>query len=157
LSATVAEDFGAAGPAAARRPSLKIEVEGVAKGSASPGDVVTVLRYLDTALHDRMYACGQLSTRQRATAARVARMHEEAGFEPRTSASYAPRGWLHGHNDDDQEAEAVIEFRRLLGGCSEVHAWLLHGLCLGQHPGTWRLTTLQAALDDLARQWGIEG
>jgi hypothetical protein len=34
---------------------------GVAKGSASPGDVVTVLRYLDVALHDRMYACGLLS------------------------------------------------------------------------------------------------
>lgn len=82
-------------------------------------------------------------------------LHAEAGFEPKQSGSYAPSGWNTGHDDDTAEAAAITEFRRLLGGCVPGQAWILHEMCLGQHPGTWRLATLQAALDDLARRWKV--
>ena len=109
----------------------------------------------DAHLIDRLRNVSQLSDRQHAAAVIVATMHDEAGFEPKVVAAYAPRGWSGGHDEDTEEQTATTRFRHLLGDCSEASAWLLHQMCLGQHPTLHRLGSLQAALDDLAKKWGI--
>lgn len=117
---------------------------------------VTYRAYLDSHLIDRMHTRSQLSDLQHDVAVRVMEMHMAAGFEPSVTPGYSPPGWRRGHDDDQEEAEAITRFRRLLGCCSQAAATILHGMCLDQHPGVQRLGLLQAALDDLAKRWGME-
>ena len=131
--------------------------------SARPQRIIETIRagvmcrvYDDATLADRMRRAGQLSDRQHAAAVRVIELHDEAGFEPAVAGSYAPRGWSSGHDDDSAEAAAIGRFRQALGFNSPAAAWILHGLCLGQHPGVSKLGSLQAALSDLAKHWGME-
>ena len=139
-------DHGTHTPAQAARSNSSIET--TAAG-------VTRRVYDDALLIDRMRRVGQLSDRLHAAALRVAELHAEAGFEPRQAASYAPHGWGRGHDDDTAEHAAVTRFRATLGGCTMDGAWVLHGLCLGQHPGIRRLEAAQMALANLAVLWGI--
>ena len=140
-------DHGTLTPAQAARPQRIIET--IAAG-------VTRRVYDDATLADRMHRAGQLSDKQHDAALRVLELHDEAGFEPKLAGSYAPRGWSNGHDDDSEEAAAIGRFRQALGWNSPAAAWILHGLCLGQHPGVSRLGSLQAALSDMAKHWGIE-
>ena len=140
-------DHGTLTPAQAVRPQRIIET--IAAG-------VTRRVYDDATLADRMHRAGQLSDRQHDAALRVLELHDEAGFEPKLAGSYAPRGWSSGHDDDTEEAAAIGRFRQALGWNSPAAAWILHGMCLGQHPGVSKLGSLQAALSDLAKHWGIE-
>lgn len=112
--------------------------------------------YQDAHLIDRMLDCRQLTKLQHAAAQRVLEMHADAGFEPKVCGGYAPIGWATGHDDDLEEIAAITRFRKLLGASSEAAAMLLHALCLEQHPGTARLASLWAALDDLVKRWGME-
>lgn len=141
-------DHGATGPAMGRRPSRELET--IKAG-------VTVMAYSDAHLIDRMNACGQLTDRQYAAAKRVIEQHDDAGFQPRLCAAYAPRGWANGHDDEEEESAGITRFRKLLGGVGEQSAWLLHSLCLEQHPGLRFLPMTQELLLLLAAKWGIEG
>ena len=140
-------DHGTLTPAQAARPQRIIET--IVAG-------VTRRVYDDATLADRMHRAGQLSDKQHDAALRVLELHDEAGFEPKLAGSYAPRGWSSGHDDDTEEAAAIGRFRQALGWNSPAAAWILHGMCLGQHPGVSKLGSLQAALSDLAKHWGIE-
>ena len=137
-------DHGTLTPAQAARPQRIIET--IAAG-------ITRRVYDDATLADRMLRAGQLSDRQHQAAVKVLELHDEAGFEPRVAGSYAPRGWSSGHDDDSSEAAAIGRFRKLLGHNSPAAAWILHGMCLEQHPGVSKLASLQAALNDLANHW----
>ena len=140
-------DHGTGAQAHAARPTRIIET--ILAG-------VTTRVYDDAVLCDRMARAGQFSDRQHAAALRVIEMHDAAGFEPKLAGSYAPRGWSAGHDDDTEESAAITRFRETLGACSVAGAWLLHGLCLGEHPGVARLASLQNTLELLAKHWGIE-
>ena len=140
-------DHGTRTPAQAARPQRTIET--IRAG-------IRCQVYDDATLADRMHNAGQLSDKQHYAADRVMELHAEAGFEPAVAGSYAPRGWSSGHDDDTEEAAAIGRFRQALGWNSPAAAWILHGMCLGQHPGVSKLGSLQAALSDLAKHWGIE-
>jgi len=140
-------DHGTGAQAHASRPTRIIET--IQAG-------VTTRVYDDAVLCDRMARAGQFSDRQHAAALRVVELHDAAGFEPKLSGSYTPPGWASGHDDDAEESAAITWFRETLGACSVAGAWLLHGMCLGQHPGTGRLATLQNTLELLAKHWGID-
>ena len=109
----------------------------------------------DTHLIDRLLSFHALTSGQHAAAVKVLALHDDAGFEPRVAASYAPAGWGRGHDDNQDEAVAVTRFRQLLGQSSEEQAWLLHAMCVGDAPGPRGLGVLRAALDRLADRWGL--
>ena len=150
-------DHGATGPAMEARPSRLVETiqAGVTRKEMQGAHLV-----------DRMHAASQLSDRQYAAALRVLDMHSDAGFEPKLCGSYAPRGWAAGHDDDDAERAGITRFRQLLAGkdqdgkprpwFGEQSAWLLHSMCLEQHPGVRFLPLMQKLLSALASEWGIE-
>ena len=143
-------DHGARGPANQARPHRLLET--IAAG-------VQLRQYGDCHLIDRMHTARQISDREYAAASIAAIMHDEAGFQPNTTAGYTPAGARTNHSDDLDEAVCVTRFRALLAGngggeLSPVGAWLVHGLCLGQHPGPQRIGTLRCALSGLARRWG---
>ncbi len=139
-------DYGSRGAAYRSRPSSIRET--IQAG-------VTYRAYSDAHLIDRMHQRAQLSDLQYEAAQRVIELHNAAGFEPNTTSGYVPPGWNKGHDDDEQEAAAITRFRFLLGSRSAAAAGILHGMCLEQHPGTGRLATLRASLDDLVKQWGL--
>ena len=148
-------DHGTRGPASRARPQRLVE-------TSQAGVQQRVMD--DCHVIDRMRNCAQLSDRQHAAAVIVVTMHDEAGFEPRQCAGYAPRGWSGGHDDESEEAGAITRFRQLMNGTprdgvrqtyvSPAAAWGLHALCLGEHPTMRYLGSLQATLTDLAKRWG---
>ena len=148
-------DHGARGPANRARPQRYIET--IRAG-------VKQLQYDDPHPIDVWHRCAQLSDGQHAAAVIVLTMHDEAGFEPNVASGYAPSGFGRGHDDETAENAATTRFRELLNGkvkagkrvtiISPGSAFLLHGMCLGQHPGVSKLGSLQAALSDLAKAWG---
>ena len=142
---TARVDHGARGPANRVRPQRNVET--IQAG-------VTAKLYEDAHLIDRLRAASQIGDRQHAAAVLVLGLHEDAGFEPGVCAGYTPAGFGRGHDDESDEHPAVKHFRDLLGGVSSDSAWLLHSMCLGQHPGVSGLGALQAVLDDLVKRWG---
>lgn len=142
-------DHGARGPANQARPARLIE-------TISAG--VRLRCFGDVHLIDKMLAAKQLTDREFKAAEIAAYLHDEANFEPSTTAGYDPAGGR-SHVDETDEPMSVTRFRKLLAGngggeLSPVGAWLLHGLMLGQHPGPQRIGTLRCALSGLAKRWG---
>ena len=109
----------------------------------------------DTHLIDRLLTAGQLTAGQHEAALKVLLLHDDAGFEPRQIASYAPRGFAGGHEDDLDEHGATTRFRGLLGDVPDGSAWVLHGMCLGDAPGPRGMGLLVRVLDRLAERWGL--
>lgn len=138
------------GPAMLARPSA---IEPVGGEYRSVGETrVEARRCQDATLYDRMHAVGQLSDRQHATAARLARMWHAAGLEASVTGSYDEHVDGRGPESDAEDVTAQDRYHALMRG--RRGAELLDAMLCGQHPG-WRLPQLQAALDDLAREWGM--
>ena len=154
------EDHGTALPsgcAAHARPSRLINTEGEYRGSIADGHTVA-RRYQDSHLIDRLWRAGQIYDRHYEAALRVLQMHDESCFEPRTVGSYAPHGWLRGHDDDSEENAAITRFPQLLGNKAlGDRAWLLHSLCLGDFPSGKKLQATRAVLGELADEWKMTG
>jgi hypothetical protein len=143
-------DHGAPGPAAkARASEVKriLEAEGEYRGQHRDGHV-TARRYDGpdpSEPHYRawmLHQSGQLSDRQGVTAARLADMWARAHV----------RG-AHTRDGSPDDASAMDRWQALMRGRAD--AVLLEGLCTGVGPG-WRLRQLQAALDALADEWGVD-
>lgn len=152
-------DKGADGPGARSRPHRTVTIEGKSGGSGhAPTIRIDVLRYSED-LHDRLLACGQISDRQHAAASRLLALWTSAGLTPRVSARVDMVGDPGDHvppfDHDDTHHERTEEtprdrYRRLMRAFPGQPGALLDTMMCGQHPGTWRLASLQAALDKLA-------
>lgn len=145
MTQPAALDYGTDGPAALARPSAVIEVGATYRGSVQPGEVVYARRYADATRYDQMHANGQLSDRQHAAAVKLAGI---LGALPRTVGRYgaAPGG---------DEAEGLAEYRRVLRSLPAQQAWRIDAMLRGDHPG-WRLGDVQAGLETLGREWGLD-
>lgn len=116
-----------------------------------------VARCADAHVIDRMWARGQLDDRRHTAASRLYGLFVRAGLEPRCVAEPGQaRGGGSGGDLDDATAEARAEYNRLLRGLPPGRgAELCDALMHGQHPGTFGLEALAAALDRLARGWRL--
>ena len=139
-------DLGASGQAQRVRPHRITEtiVAGVFRRTMLDGHLI-----------DRLLTAKTLTPGQHEAAERVLAMHDEAGFEPRQVAGYAPFGSGAGHADDQVELRAITKFRQLLTRATDEEAWALHALVLGDMPSARGLAFLRRVLDRLADRWGF--
>jgi hypothetical protein len=110
-------------------------------------------------LVDRMWHRCQLNDRQHSVAVRLYRLFRKAGLEPAVVADLGERREAGGEMDSDA-SEARTIYNRVLAQMRGRRADLLHSLCLGIHPGTWLLASLQEALGDVEKPlkfWMKEG
>jgi hypothetical protein len=142
--AAPAVDHGATGPAMLARKSRIGE---------TPAAGVTVRICEDSHLIDRMHNRGQLIGRPHEAACRLLEMAFAAGLLLRGTARL---GSLARASDiSDATAEARAAFNRALRQVPGHRADLIMDLLHERHPGTRWLATLQAALDDLGKGWGM--
>jgi len=138
-------DRGADGPAMLARHRVPYETSlGVMATLTSDGHML-----------DRMHARAQINDRQYSAAMRLLEMCDAAGLSIAGAAQYGRIG--HGGEMSDAMADARGAWNRLMKGLGGHKADLLFSLCHERHPGTAWLATVQAALDDLARKWGMRG
>lgn len=121
--------------------------------------------FRDTTQIDRMHHAGQLSDRQHAAACRLYSLFVCAGLCPRITprVDIVPEDapdWeeidgLPDLLDGETPAEAARRvYRAVLRDAGPVSGPILDDLMRGHHPGM-RLPALHAALDTMARVWGI--
>lgn len=152
------------GPALQSRPSHIALIEGKARGSVAT-DRITVLRYGDTTLYDRMHVACQISDRQHQAADRLGRMWTAAGLNQQVCASMelmrsdevepfdAPEETSQA---DPDEPTARDRYRRLMRHAGTAYSLRVEAMLTGDHPGIRWLATLQAALDYFADEFGLE-
>lgn len=147
------------------RPSSVVEIEGKSRGGGNtPTDRITVNRYSDATLYDRMHQRAQLSDREHQAADRLARMWTAAGNNPRVSASHtmiredevvefdAP---METCAADPDEPTARDRYRRMMRHAGEVRSLRVEAMLCDEHPG-WRLPELQEALGYFGDVFGLE-
>ena len=139
-------DFGSTGQAQRVRPARITE-------TIHAGEHRKVM--LDGHLIDRLLVARALTPGQHAAAERVLVLHDEAGFEPRTTAGYSAFGSGPGHADNTPERHAIASFRRLLSRATDEEAIALHAMALGDPPSERGLAFLRRVLDRLADRWGF--
>ena len=137
-------DYGATGPASLARPSRIGET--IVAG-------VTHRICEDNHLIDRMADRGQLCGRPHEAALRLLEMAAAAGLLMGGSSRMGQVG--RANDISDATAEARAAFNRALRLVPGQRADLLMDLLHEKHPGTPWLATVQAALDDLGRHWGM--
>ena len=137
-------DHGADGPAMRARPGSVVET--IAAG-------VTVRVLVDNHLIDRMAAGGQLVGRPHEAALRLLEMAGHAGLLLGGGSRMGQVG--RASDISDATAEARAAFNRALRQVPGHRADLLMSLLHEQHPGVRWLATVQSALDDLGKSWGM--
>ena len=142
----------------APRPMARVRIEGV-RVSSTRSIAIEVDRYEDVTLPDRMHARGQLSDRQHVAALRLYGLWLAAGQSPRTTGRLDTRPDeepMDAAEEGDPDGDARDVLRGLLRQAGPVCGPILDAMCHGQHPGSWRLVQLQAGLDWLGDEWGME-
>ena len=137
-------DHGATGPAMLARQSRIGETQAAG---------VTVRICEDSHLIDRMHNRGQLVGRPHDAALRLLEMANAAGLLLGASAPYGRIGKSAEMSDPMAEARAAVNraLRQVPGHRADLLMDLLHE----RHPGVKWLATVQAALDDLGKGWGM--
>lgn len=104
--------------------------------------------YKEAHLIDRMWQRGQLNDRLHDTAVRLYSLFLRAGLEPKVVGELGERRSPSAEIDDATD-QARAQWTATLIAVAGRRAELLHAMCLGEHPGTSRLASLQAALSDV--------
>jgi len=115
--------------------------------------------HADVTTFDAMNHVGQLCDREHRVAARLYGLFLAAGL----GGSPVMRSEAISEGVDDMGAElaggdpeqARMAYRRILRDSGGISGPILDALMHGQHPG-WRLPDLQAALEWLGTEWGME-
>ena len=141
------------------RPRETRRIEGV-RVSSVRSIAIEVTAYTDAHLIDRMHYDGQLSDRQHAAGLRLYGLFLAAGLEPRSTGRVdALREDVEAvevASEGEPEEDARVAYRRILRAMGPLWAWVLDGMCHGEHPGTFRVDALQQALGVLADGWGMD-
>ena len=136
------------------RPSVIVDIEGRARGSAQPGERIQARRVLD-ALYERMHFASQLSDRQFVAVRDIARLRWGARLDASKAARYDQgRGVTHATDIDEPGAEDV--YHRAMKWLTSPQQGFIIGLIEGQHPGVKWLASAQAACERLADALGVE-
>jgi hypothetical protein len=99
---------------------------------------------------DRMWERGQLNDRLHDTAVRLYSLFVRAGLEPRLVGEPGERREK-ASEIDDAAAAARSSWNQIVALVTGHRQQLLHGLCLGDHPGVQWLATVQQALADIEK------
>lgn len=110
--------------------------------------------YKEAHLIDRMWQRGQINDRMHDTAVRLYSLFVMAGLEPKVCVELGERSNSGGEMDEGVSL-ARTAFNRALSATGQKNQDLLHAMCLGHHPGTSWLASLQSGLLEIERPLGV--